>query len=152
MPQSSKIGSTVSKLTKALLDLLLFTDGKNLPIDQWLLKMQEKFEINWDHYPSKRNKLIYAENRVGRKALQHLESCFWLNSITSFTTINDLFNYFKDIFGNLHRKEHAMEKFRKLKMGVSLFDDFDSEFIQLASKLEYILEILIWEFNHKLTP
>ena len=44
-----------------------------------------------------------------------------------------------------------MEKFRELKMGASLFDDFYSEFIRLASDLEYTLEMLIRQFKHKLT-
>ena len=61
-PQPSQIGSTVGKLTKALPDPPLFTNGKDPSIDQWLSKMRGKFEINWDHYPSKRSKLIYAEN------------------------------------------------------------------------------------------
>ncbi len=61
-PQPSEISSTVGKLTKALPDPPLFTDGKDPSIDQWLSKMRGKFEINWDHYPFERSKLIYAEN------------------------------------------------------------------------------------------
>ena len=114
--------------------------------------MRGKFEINWDHYPLERSKLIYAENRVGEKALQHLEPCLRLNSITPFTTIDDLFNHLEDIFGNPHRKEQVIKKFRELKMGASLFSDFYSEFIRLASDLEYTSEMLIQEFKHKLTP
>ena len=60
MPQPSEIGSTLGKLTKALPDPPLFTDGKDPSIDQWLSKMRGKFEINWDHYPLERSKLIYA--------------------------------------------------------------------------------------------
>ncbi len=37
-------------------------------------------------------------------------------------------------------------------MGVSSFSDFYSEFIRLASDLEYTLEMLIREFKHKLKP
>ena len=111
MPQQIQICSTVGKLTKVLLDPPLFTDRKDLSIDQWLPKMEDKFEINWDHYLSERSKLIYAENRVEEKALQHLKPCLRLNSITLFSTIDDLFNYFEDIFGNFHRKEYAIEKF-----------------------------------------
>ena len=140
------------KLTKALLDPPIFTDGKDPSIDQWLSKMRGKFEINWDHYPTDRSKLIYAENRVGGKALQHLEPCLRVNSITPFATIEDLFNHLEDIFGNSHRKEHAIEKFRELKMEASSFSDFYSEFIRLASNLEYTSEMFIWEFKHKLTP
>ena len=99
-PQPSQIGSTVGKLTKALPDPPLFIDGKDPSIDQWLSKMRGKFEINWDHYLSERSKLIYAENQVRGKALQYLEPCLRLNSITLFTTIDDLFNHLEDIFGN----------------------------------------------------
>ena len=45
-PQLSEIGSTIDKLTKALFDPTLFTDEKDLSIDQWLSKIQGKFEIN----------------------------------------------------------------------------------------------------------
>ncbi len=93
------------KLTKTLPDPFIFTDGKNLSIDQWLSKMRGKFEINWDHYPTDQSKLIYVKNRVGGKALQHLESCLCVNSITPFITIEDLFNYLEDIFGNPHWKK-----------------------------------------------
>ena len=64
--------------------------------------MQSKFEMNWDYYPLERSKLIYEENRIRGKALQHLEPCLRLNSITPFTTIDNLFNHLEDIFGNPH--------------------------------------------------
>ncbi len=37
-------------------------------------------------------------------------------------------------------------------MGTSSFNDFYSEFIHLASDLEYTSEMLIRAFKHKLTP
>ena len=72
--------------------------------------MQDKFEINWNYYPSEKSKLIYKENLVERKTLQHLKLCLQLNFITFFTTINNLFNYLKDIFGNSYQKKHAMKR------------------------------------------
>ena len=75
MPQPSEIDSNIDKLTKTLPNRVLFTDRKNLSIDQWLLKIQGKFEINLDHYSSEKSKLIYVENKVQGKALQHLKPC-----------------------------------------------------------------------------
>ncbi len=63
---------------------------------------QGKYEINWDYYLIDRSKLIYIENRVGEKALQHLEPYLCINSITPFVTIEDLSNHLEDIFGNPH--------------------------------------------------
>ena len=45
-----------------------------------------------------------------------------------------------------------MEKFRVLKIDTNLFNNFFSKFIYLTLDLEYISEILIWEYNYKLTP
>ena len=45
-----------------------------------------------------------------------------------------------------------MKKFRELKIEASLFSNFYSEFIQLTFDFEYISEMFIWDFKHKLTP
>lgn len=148
----SEIYSTIDKLLKVLFDPLLFTNKKNSSIHRWLSKMRVKFEINGDSYFSEKNKLIYARNWDKRKAIKNLESCFQFNSITSFTSISGLFNYFKDIFGNLHKEKYNIEKFQGLKIGISLFYNFYSKFFWLAADFEYTLKMLIWELKNKLTP
>ena len=64
--------------------------------------MQDKFEINKDHYSTDQSILIYAENKFREKALQHLESCLYINSMTSFSIIKNSLNYQKNIFDNLY--------------------------------------------------
>ena len=112
--------------------------------------MLGKFEIKWNYYPTNWNKLIYAENRVGGKAMQHLELYLYINSITTFSTIEDLFNYLEDIFDNSYQKKYALEKFSKLKIGASSFTNFYSTFIWLAFDLEYTSEMFISEFKYML--
>ena len=73
--------------------------------------MQSKFKINGDHFLTDQSKLNYIENRIRKKALQHLKPCLRINSITFFSTIKNLFNYLEDIFNNLCQKKLAMEKF-----------------------------------------
>lgn len=46
-----------------------------------------------------------------KKKLYNLKPCLYINSITSFATIKDLFNYLKDIFGNFYQKKYAIKKF-----------------------------------------
>ena len=138
--------------TKALPDPPIFTDGKDPSMDQWLSKMQGKFEINWDHYLTDQSKLIYAENRVGKKAWPYLESCLYVNSITFFAIIKDLFNHLKVIFDNSYWIEHAIKKFRELKINAGLFSNFFSKFIWRASDLKYRSEIFLLKFKHKSTP
>lgn len=62
------------KLIKALPNFLIFTNRKNLFIDQLLSKIQSKFKINWDHlYFIDKSKLIYIKNKVREKTLQYLK-------------------------------------------------------------------------------
>ena len=82
--------------------------------------------------------------------MQHVKPYLWLNLITFFAIIENLFNYLENIFNNPHRKKYAMEKFQDLKMGASSFNDFYSEFIYLALDLKYTSKILIYEFKYKL--
>lgn len=100
-PQLTLIDPILSKLTKALLDFFIFPDGKNSSIDQKLSKLRDKFEINHNYYLLRKRELEYIENRVKRKAL-YLQLYLQFNVITSFTTINNLFNHFKDLFSNFH--------------------------------------------------
>lgn len=67
MSQISEISFSVDKLTKALPDPTLFTNWKDLSINQWLSKIQGKFKINWDYYLSARGKLIYVKTKIEGK-------------------------------------------------------------------------------------
>lgn len=98
-----------------------------------------------------RSKLIYGKNWVRQKTLYYLESCPQLNSIIFLTTINDLFNNFKDIFGKFYQKKHVMGKFRVYKRRANSFTNFCAKFIELTSDLGYTSKMLIREFKHKVT-
>ena len=69
-----------------------------------------------------------------------------------FETVDNLFTKLEEVYGDPHRKEHAMEKFRELKMGLGSFNAFYLEFIKLAAELEFTKEMLLREFMHKLSP
>lgn len=75
--------------------------------------------------------------------MQYQEPYLCVNLIAAFATIEDLFNHLEDIFGNPHQKKHVVEKFRDLKIGISSFNDFYSEFIRLVSDLKYTSEMII---------
>lgn len=66
-----------------------------------------------------------------------------LSFIIFFITIDDSFNNLKQILGNSHQKEHAIDEIQELKIRANSFINFDSEFIKLAFELKYTLEMLI---------
>lgn len=86
--------------------------------------MQSQLKSKWDYYLPKKSKLIYAKNRVLQKTFHDLELCSSLNFISFFIIINNLFNYFKDIFSNFYQNQLAMKKVSELNIRASLFDNF----------------------------
>ena len=50
----------------------ILTDGKDPSFESWKLQMQDKLEVNVDHYPTRRAKMAYVFGRTGGDAQAHL--------------------------------------------------------------------------------
>ena len=114
--------------------------------------MRSKLKLNRKHYSDNDTQICHAENRCGGEALEYLQPHLRTDSLIPFETVDDLFTKLEEVYGDPHCKEHAMEKFRELKMGSGSFNAFYSEFIKLAAELEFTKEMLLREFMHKLSP
>ena len=112
--------------------------------------MQSKLKLNQEHYSDNDIQICYAKNRYGGKALEHLQPHLYADSLIPFEIVDDLFTKLEEVYGDLHRKEHVIEKFKELKMGSGSFNAFYLEFIKLATELEFTKEMLLREFMHKL--
>lgn len=123
-----------TRQTVKIPDPAIFTNGKDPTIDQWLLSMRARFEFDRDYYSSESNKLIYAKGRVGGKAQQHLEAYLHSNSLTSFSTIEDLFAHLQHIFGRSPYSKECSKgnKSRDLDEENNAVKDFYREFTLLA--------------------
>ena len=107
-PQRSSIHASLSeddpishtKQAIKIRDPPIFTDGKDPTIARWLFEMRTKFKIDRNHYPSESSKLIYAKERMGGKAQQHLEAYLFSSILTTFSTVEDLFAHLEQVFGS----------------------------------------------------
>ena len=68
----------------------------------------------------------------------------------SFEIVNKLFQKFEKTYGDHYYEKYALKKLKKLKMGIKFLNTLYSKFINLIAKLEFIKEILLQEFIHKL--
>ena len=139
-------------MKKLFPDPPIFTNGKDPTIEQWLSKMQSKLKLNQKHYLDNDTQICYTQNRYGGKALKHLSPHLRTDSLIPFETVDNLFTKLEEVYDDLHHKKPVIEKFKELKMGSESFNTSYSEFIKLAAKLEFIKEILLQEFMHKLYP
>ena len=88
--------------------------------------MQSKLKFNREYYPDNNTQIYYAENHYGGEALEHLQPHLCADSLISFETVDELFTKLEEVYGNPHHKKHAIEKFRKLKMGSGSLNAFYS--------------------------
>lgn len=135
--------ATKFSLKKSFLNLLIFTDEKNPTIEQWLSKMQSKFKFNQKHYLDNDTQICYIKNHCRSKTLEHLQPYLRADSWILFETVDDLFTKVEKVYNNSNCKEHAIKKFRELKMGSGFFNAFFLKFIKLAAKLEFTKEMLL---------
>ena len=69
----------------------------------------------------------------------------------SFEKIDNLFIKLEKVYNNLYCKKYTIKKFRELKIGLGFFNVFYLEFIKLIAKFNFIKEILLQKFIHKLS-
>jgi hypothetical protein len=100
---------------KKLSDLSVFTDDKNLIIDDWLSSMRNKLEGNADWFSIDVQQKAYVRIRIEEDAMKHLISRFFKNLIKSYTTADEIFDDLYQIFDDSNRRINALKTYRRLK-------------------------------------
>ena len=137
------------KSTK-LPDPPVLTDGKEPTIDHWSQKMRAKLTANADHYPTEELKMAYLASRAEGTANLHLAPRLRPTAANKFSTAEEMLEALDRVFGDPHRRQTAMNSFRKLYQKDKDFNTFWSEFQRLAAELETMTpEFLLDEFRDK---
>ncbi len=129
----------VSTVTfKKLFDSSIFTDDKNLIIDDWLSAMRNKLKENANWFPTDVQQKAYVRIRIEDDAMKHLTARFFKDSIKSYTIANEIFDDLYQIFDDSNRRTNALKAYRRLKQ-IESFKDFNifwTEFQRLTSDSE----------------
>ncbi len=139
---------------KKLLDSSVFTDDKNLIIDDWLFVMRNKLEENSNWFSIDIQQKTYVRIRIDENAMKHLISRFFKNSIKSYIISKEIFDDLYQIFDDSNRRTNALKAYRRLKQ-IESFKDFNTfwiEFQKLASDSElYNQETLLEDLKNKMS-
>jgi hypothetical protein len=144
---------TVSTFKK-LLDSSVFTDDKNLIIDDWLSAMRNKLKGNADWFSIDVQQKTYVRIRIDDDVIKHLISRFFKDSIKSYIISKEIFDDLYQIFDDSNRRTNALKTYRRLKQ-VESFKDFNifwAEFQRLVSDSElYNQDALLEDLKNKMS-
>ena len=143
--------ATTKRSTK-IPDPPLFSDGKTMPVSQWVSRMKNKLFANADHFETEEIKMIYVESRTEGNAAKHLDPRMREDSPCPFRSSGEMLETLREIFDDPNRKLTAINEFRSLRMGDKDFHSFWGEFQRIAFNLTYDDETLMTEMIHKLHP
>ncbi len=147
-------GGVVVLTSKKLSDFSVFTDDKDLIIDDWLSVMRNKLKGNADWFSTDVQQKAYVRIRIDDDVMKHLISRFFKNSIKSYIISKEIFDDLYQIFDDSNRRTNALKTYRRLKQ-IESFKDFNTfwaEFQRLASDSElYNQEALLEDLKDKMS-
>jgi hypothetical protein len=137
-----------------LFDFSVFTDDKNLIIDDWLSIMRNKLKENANWFFIDVQQKAYVRIRIDEDAMKHLIFRFFKNSIKSYIISKEIFDDLYQIFDDSNRRINVFKAYRRLKQVESFknFNIFWIEFQRLVndSKL-YNQETLLEDLKDKMS-
>ncbi len=124
---------------KKLSDSSVFTDDKDLIIDDWLFVMRNKLEENSNWFSIDVQQKTYVRIRIDDDVMKHLTARFFKNSIKSYIIANEIFDDLYQIFDDSNRRTNALKTYKRLKQIESFknFNTFWAEFQRLISDSKF---------------
>ncbi len=131
-------GDVIVSTFKKFFDSLVFTDDKDLIIDDWLSAMRNKLKENANWFSIDVQQKAYVRIRIEDDTMKHLTTRFFKNSIKSYTIADEIFDDVYQIIDDSNRRTNALKTYRRLKQ-IESFKDFNifwAEFQRLISDFE----------------
>jgi hypothetical protein len=137
-----------------LSDSSVFTDDKDLIIDDWLSVMRNKLKENANWLSTDVQQKAYVRIRIDDDVMKHLISRFFKNSIKSYIISKEIFDDLYQIFDDSNRRINTLKTYRRLKQVESFknFNSFWTEFQKLVSDSKlYNQKTLLEDLKNKMS-
>ncbi len=139
---------------KKLSDSSVFTDDKDLIIDDWLSVMRNKLKENANWFSIDVQQKAYVWIRIDDDVMKHLISRFFKDSIKSYIISKKIFDDLYQVFDDSNRRINALKTYKRLKQIESFknFNTFWAEFQRLISDSKlYNQNALLEDLKNKMS-
>ena len=133
-----------------LSDSFLFKDSRQ-NVNNWLFQMWNKLKMNKNHFFIEEMKIAYVKSWVSETMIKHI-ALRMRNTITnSFLEAEKILSIINKMYNNFNWRHMIQRQFLKLYQNKIFFHEFWMKFQRLSAKLEYNNEILLDDFQHKIS-
>ena len=126
------------KLTPKMRDPPVFTGQDEVKYEDWEIQIQDRFQVNHDHYPTDAAKIVFMCNSTGGEALGHIRTRREKGATDPYTEPQQVFDHLSDIYSEVDRAGKARREYRSTYQGPDgRFAAYKSNMLRLAGILKY---------------
>ncbi len=131
----------------------MLDDGTDPTWDDWISKMTNKLEINYDHYESEQSRIAYVHSRTQGKAAKIVYARTHRLTTNPYRTVEEILTDLEESFDDPDREGNYVREFRVLTQGQQQrFVEFFMDFRRLATHLELSDKMMIHDLKEKIQP
>jgi len=119
--------------------------------EEWYRDIENKLEVNADHYPTDRARQAYVESRLGGKAKRDLAPYLRATHPDPVNSSAKLLSHLWAQYNNPNKEQDSLDDYDELKLQGRDFLSFKNDFVRLAGECGKPRSSWKTEFNRKLT-
>ncbi len=128
----------------------IFTDEDESTWDSWRVKIDDKLQINVDHFDNENICIAYVISRLEDDAAEHIFARRRHDASHSYISIDELFEHLKEIYDELNKNRKCRREYNALRQADKSFNVFYFDFMKLFSYLEYDDRTLMNDLQNKI--
>ncbi len=115
----------------------VFIDEDESTWDSWRIKMNDKLQINVDHFDNENICIVYVIFRLEDDAAKHIFAWRCHDASHSYILIYELFEHLKEIYDDQNKNQKCRREYNALRQAEKSFNVFYFNFMKLFSYLKY---------------
>ncbi len=133
-----------------LLNSLIFIKTDDSIWETWNIKIADKFNVNANHYSTKKIHIVYVIFRLKDDADQQIYAKHHVDAFSFYQSLSELLKHLKEIYEDQNLIQKCCREYIILKQLNKLFSFFYSEFTKIFSFLNYDDIILMNNIQNKI--
>ncbi len=131
-------------------DSPIFTGTDDSIWKTWNIKIADKLDVNANHYPTEKIRIVYVVSRLEGDADQQTYAKRRVDALSSYQSLSELLKHLKEIYEDQNLIRKCRREYVALKQLNKPFSSFYSEFTRIFSFLNYDDAILMNDIQDKI--
>ncbi len=131
-------------------DSPIFIEKDDSIWETWNIKIADKLDVNANHYPTEKIRIVYVIFRLGDNADQQTYAKRRVDALSLYQSLSELLKHLKEIYEDQDLIRKCRREYVALKQLNKSFSSFYSEFTRIFSFLNYDDATLMNDIQNKI--